>query len=343
MMFTLSEMSEGVKLLLRKNQIERERDMRNNIHNYKNYRNVVNNYYYLGQNQESYFTGEKEVKDENKSEGKSNGKFLESLKFTATVLIPLLTVLYGFGSFIASYDYIRECSEFYGITKLYFSSYDFNPLFLRYAILCCIGYFYIFPFVYKDRYIKKENDICKTDKISIISIIVSNSIISLLFSLLNFLELLSKSNFRNENEGLISFIDINLSKLFIVHILIILILCFLEWHLITRAPTINKNKINVPVFIFSLLLVVSLAPNLFSIDQIYKFPTEKEANYEFVTTNNSEYVVITHYEDKVLVVPYQCNDDGDYIFYTKNYSFLKPDECTFSYIKLEYLPIINKE
>ena len=42
-----------------------------------------------------------------------------------------------------------------------------------------------------------------------------------------------------------------------------------------------------------------------------------------MSEEKKEYVILTEYDDKILVVPYEKLDNGQYIFYTNKYYFIE--------------------
>ena len=68
---------------------------------------------------------------------------------------------------------------------------------------------------------------------------------------------------------------------------------------------------------------------------------DDKTKYEFVTLKNNEYVVISSYDNKLLVVPFEINEDGLYVFKTKQYCFEESYEGIYEYRNIENSPIID--
>lgn len=95
-----------------------------------------------------------------------------------------------------------------------------------------------------------------------------------------------------------------------------------------------------------MILWISLAFNIFLLiyGTIFKFYSSIKDNtkYEFVTYDN-EYVVLSRYDNKLLVVPYEVDDDGRYIFKTNQYQFKEPYDTIYKYIDIGDSPQIKKD
>lgn len=284
--------------------------------------------------------GNKEV-----AEDKSKNKSIEFLKSFAPVIISICSVVWAFLNIMYDLQYKRSAADFYGISGIYFT-YDFDIVVLNIAIIIIIVFCTYNIYYYRFKCLGKNICLNKYDKFALLGLIISNTIIMSVILLKYSYHLYDKFLFVNNKSFQFMLNDVSFIILLVILAIIMIFLSVTMYLVVTLDNSSKKSKKefnNVMTTISLILSFLLIAFYTWALTKLLEFPTEKERNYEFVTTNNSEYVVITHYEDKVLVVPYQCNDDGQYTFYTKNYSFLKPDECTFSYLRLEHLPIINKE
>ena len=70
---------------------------------------------------------------------------------------------------------------------------------------------------------------------------------------------------------------------------------------------------------------------------------EDKLQYEFVTIDEKEYVVLSEYDDKILVVRYEVGEHGQYTFDTSEYWFYEKHYGTYRYINLKYCPEVSKE
>ena len=68
---------------------------------------------------------------------------------------------------------------------------------------------------------------------------------------------------------------------------------------------------------------------------------EDKTRYEFVIYDK-EYVVLSSSGDKILVVPFQIDNNGGYIFNTKEYMFKDSYSGVYEYINIEICPKIVK-
>ena len=68
---------------------------------------------------------------------------------------------------------------------------------------------------------------------------------------------------------------------------------------------------------------------------------DQKKDYEFITVNQKDYVILSEYDGKYLVTPY-VNDNGAYTFYTNKYEFVEMNQGIICYKRISY-PTIDKE
>ena len=68
---------------------------------------------------------------------------------------------------------------------------------------------------------------------------------------------------------------------------------------------------------------------------------DDKTRYEFVTYD-IEYVILSTYDEKVLMVPFEIDENGQYIFKTNHYIFGEPYEGIYQYKNIKYSPKIDK-
>lgn len=111
--------------------------------------------------------------------------------------------------------------------------------------------------------------------------------------------------------------------------------CFIGNEMLQNIKLGLKKILNISAVFTSVLLLMSI---------ILKFSIsiEDKTKYEFVNINQTEYVVLSEYDGSVLVVLYDVNEEGQYVFYTKNYYLFERNEGTYRYENLKHSPIVNK-
>ena len=68
---------------------------------------------------------------------------------------------------------------------------------------------------------------------------------------------------------------------------------------------------------------------------------ENKTKYEFVTYDNDEYVILSSYDEKLLIIPFEINENGHYIFKTDQYLFSERYGGRYQYRDIKYSPKIN--
>lgn len=282
-----------------------------------------------------------------KNDSNLNNKFSESLKIIATTIIPIIVAIYGAVSIIANYSYKALASEYYGISPVYFSC-DTNIPILHFSLFAFALYFLFFPFIYRNIFCKDKIVNTFSDKLTIILFIISSIMILLILTLLSLYAFIDKSFYTNECTNISLFLNDKYISIMIVLFLLFVTLGICIYYLVVRKFPLKKsdkkvaaqNKIVIVAILLSLFTI--LFCNIEAMLFIYRFPTENERNFEFFKTNDTEYVVITHYNDKILAVPCECDDKGLFTFYTKNYSLFDPNDCLLDYQILSKEPKIEK-
>lgn len=82
---------------------------------------------------------------------------------------------------------------------------------------------------------------------------------------------------------------------------------------------------------------------LFAYGTVFKMASNVEdlKKYELISYSDSQYIVLSNCDDKALVVPFDVDEDGQYIFYTSEYKFVDKYEGNFEYIIMQHKPLIS--
>lgn len=70
---------------------------------------------------------------------------------------------------------------------------------------------------------------------------------------------------------------------------------------------------------------------------------ERKTKYEFIENSNRRYIVLSEYNNKKLVVKYNIKKQGDSLqceILTDKYYFVDDSDYAYSYIDLEYPPVV---
>ena len=98
-----------------------------------------------------------------------------------------------------------------------------------------------------------------------------------------------------------------------------------------------KNAISA---IFSVSLVISVLVMIYGTVFKLSVSIEDKTKYEFVTYDK-EYVILSLYDKKNLIVPFEIDKKGQYIFKTSQYSFGEPYDGIYEYRNIKYSPRID--
>lgn len=105
------------------------------------------------------------------------------------------------------------------------------------------------------------------------------------------------------------------------------------------------NELAIPANIIEKDYYVTITLKALSNGIILKFSIaiEDKTKYEFVTVEENKYVVLSEHEDKILIVPYEINENGQYVFNTSKYWFCEKYQGTYKYIDMEICPKVIKD
>lgn len=86
------------------------------------------------------------------------------------------------------------------------------------------------------------------------------------------------------------------------------------------------------IVMFEIALLLSILFMVYGTIFKLSINIEDKTKYEFVMQEKKEYVILTEYDDKILVVPYEKLDNGQYVFYTNKYYFIEKYQGVYQYI-----------
>ena len=236
--------------------------------------------------------------------------------------------------------YQNECEEFYNIPGKYFDSNIDNRLLYLFSIiiLLCIC---IMP-AFMKRHYEKKNNLTKGYLVEAAFISIIIGMVIGLFNVYNLIEIMKqtyKTNtfFRPIN----TWLDDN--ACFTVTIVMVFgIISILGITLVDKLKCIKWDWVkNVVCAVLTISLVASVLVMLYGTIFKLSISIEDETKYEFVIYNDEEYVILSSYDEKLLMVPFEIDENEQYIFKTNQYLFGKPCEAIYQYRDIKYSPKIK--
>lgn len=285
------------------------------------------------------------IKKNRKPADHTKWSFIEKInenKETITFVMGLVAALYPIFNYVHNIFYQWDCEKFYGIPGKYFHSTISNTL----IYLGCIFVFLVIcatPIIIKKYYEKKE--IYTTgSKLYVIFQTVVLGIVFGLFNVLNTLEVMQQtygvsSLSMNFNNFLIKNRMIMMITIIVMGVITLLGITLIDDVKSIKSELIRKifGVIFVFLFMFNFLLM------FYGIILKLSTKVEDKTKYEFVVIEEDEYVVLSEHGDKMLIVPYEINENGQYIFNTSKYWFCEEYQGTYKYIDMKLCPEIINE
>lgn len=280
----------------------------------------------------------KENREANKK--KSIIEMINSYKEVITFLIGFFAVLYSIINTVYKIYYQSKCEKFYGLPGKYFSSSIDN----RIIYLGCIFLLVmiaIMPSSIK-KYGKKNGITSKGHLLQAVFLSIAIGMEVGVFNVFNLIEIM-KQTYKSNN--FFRIINGWLNRNAILTILIVVVfgsVSVLGITLIEKIIDIKWKLVrNITFYLFVISIIISIFIMLYGTIFKLSITIDDKTKYEFVTLKNNEYVVISSYDNKLLVVPFEINEDGLYVFKTKQYCFEESYEGIYEYRNIENSPIID--
>ena len=276
---------------------------------------------------------------ENVKEQKSIIESIMAHKELISIVLALGAVLYPIINTAHKIVYQGECEKFYGVPGKYFNTTADNGLLylgcvIIFALICIVPRFI-------KKYAEKNNNLVKISLVEEIFYSVIFGVEIGVFNILNLLEIMKKThnthiffqiinNWLDDNAWLTVGIVVVLGSLSVLGIT-----------LIDRFKKIKSNWIRKTVCgVLFASLAVSILIMIYGTIFKLTISIEDKTKYEFVAYDE-EYVVLSVYNEKLLVAPFEINENGQYIFRTGQYWFVEADEGTFRYRDIKYSPKVD--
>lgn len=259
----------------------------------------------------------------------------------AAIVIAILTAGYPIVNSIYNMIYQIKCEDYYQIPKKYFNeSVNYSLLYLGCIVL--VTFAFASPIILK----RSEEKRVDTSKLLIGLSILLSLITGMFLGIFNIMNLYIVMHKIYEIGGIGQCIVLWLDYHPYFTIMAVIIAGILSVVGIALVHEIKGLKIKwIRNALLGLLLITLTISSMLMINAVVfqlEVTPEDRIRYEIIVNCDERYVVLSEYEDKVLVVKYE--EEGEQIvFYTNEYCFLDKYECTYNYIELKTNPIIISE
>ena len=250
-------------------------------------------------------------------------------------------LLYTIVNEIYKIMYQNECEKFYGIPGKYFDSNVNNRL----LYLCVIIIFLlisIVPTLMKKEGKKKKN----VTESYLLDAVFLSVVIGECIGLINGYNLIEIMKQTNKTNGFFRGINSWVENHAYFTIMLVIgsgLISVLGITLIDELKNIKKNWIKKAVCVILLVaLVASALLMLYGTMFKLSISIENKTKYEFVTYGE-EYVILSVYDKKVLIVPFEIDEKGQYVFKTNLYLFGEQYEGKYQYRDIKDSPRIDSD
>lgn len=283
----------------------------------------------------------KKVKKNIEKQGKNSFvNYIISKKELITIMIGLCATLYPIVNTVYKIMYQNECEKFYGIPGKYFDS-DIDNRLLYLLCIIILLFMGIMPTLLKKYYEKKD----KLTKGNLVEAIFLSVIIGIelgCINVYNLIEIMKQTYrtcevFQKINNWLDNHAYFTVTVVIILGSISVLGLTLME-HLKNIKCNITKSVVCV---ILSVSLIASLVVMVYGTIFKLSISIKDKSKYEFVMYNEEEYVVLSTYEEKILIIPFEIDEKEQYIFKTSQYLFINQDKGLYKYKNIKYSPIVD--
>lgn len=283
----------------------------------------------------------------NNAENDMENKMCDNLERKGTILSLIVTIvglfstLCAFTNFVYDVMYKINCGNFYGIPEKYFSTSINKNILYRLFVIVLLIIWLILPIL--KIFFRKQKDDINLNEQQLASLSVMIGII-MAVAVAHNLKVISTY----DDNIILSKIGSFLLNCNIEIVAVVLAaLCIIEAigiAFLNRVSHWKKVLQEIYAIIISSLFFLIMAIIIHGswITFTLNLAIEDKTKYEFVKYECDEYVVLSEYNDKVLLVPFQVDEDGKYIFNTGEYIFKELDSGIFEYRNLGCPPDIEK-
>ena len=257
------------------------------------------------------------------------------------VIVGILTAGYPIVNGAYNIIYQMKCEEFYQVPAKYFNgSINYRLLYLGCILL--LSFAFIYPVFIKNSEEKQE----KVSKLMIGLSIFLAVLMGMMFGMLNIYNLLYIIKELYDEKSLGIFLIFLLNNYPYLSIFVVIITGLISVVGVTLINEIKSIKVkilkNVILSILMVSLIFSVMLLIYGTIANLQVSPEDKIRYEIVTSNSENYIVLSEYENKILVVNYEIKE-GQVILKTNEYWCLDKFECTYNYIELSVPPVIESQ
>lgn len=256
----------------------------------------------------------KKVKKNIEKQGKNSFvNYIISKKELITIMIGLCATLYPIVNTVYKIMHQNECEKFYGIPGKYFDS-DIDNRLLYLLCIIILLFMGIMPTLLKKYYEKKD----KLTKGNLVEAIFLSVIIGIELGCINVYNLIEimKQTYRTCEvfQKINNWLD-NHAYFTVTVVIILGSISVLGLTLMKYLKNIKCNIVkSVVCVILSVSLIASLVVMVYGTIFKLSISIKDKSKYEFVMYNEEEYVVLSTYEEKILIIPFEIDEKEQYIY-----------------------------
>ena len=269
--------------------------------------------------------------------------FYKMLKIENIVaILSVFMTVYTIANTVYIFNYRVKCEEFYHIPMKYFTT-DIVRMLIGIFALILILIFSVMPLILRKVLSEQQLGVINNMGYLTIWAVVFGMIIGII-NVYNLCEVMEHLYEINKVSNYISMWMIEYPECAIV-IMIALSMFLLLGILIFDKVKMLKKKVVKVVFItiFCISYLVSALLMIFGTIFRWTVSLDEKTNYEMVEIEEVEYIVISEYKDKVLIVPFEINEKNQYVLKTSSYMFKEITEGHYKYIDMNTGPQIEFE
>ena len=246
-------------------------------------------------------------------------KYLNDANFLSKSIVTI-TAIYAAFYFIQNVFYKFNCEKLYGIPAIFFSyNSDHNIL----VIIATVIVIAMFAYVY---FFQKSNKLSKIDYICDWLYKFGTGLITGMYCVMLCLKFCG--NYIEKGDLII---DIIIGALMVIAFICGTLSVFVVFSKTQKYPRISAIITTITIIIFVLGFFYEIIPI-----------NKEKKTYEFVNIEDTDYIILSKIDDKILVASYEIDEDNIYHIITYNYKFKNKYEGEYYYIDLKSPPIIEK-
>ena len=266
-------------------------------------------------------------------------KYLDNMEMTQKIvkIIPgILLGIYTIIHYIQNLLYKIECENKYGIPMDYFD-YKSNKniviyLYLIMLVVMCVYSYYMNKNIYND-----DKYVVINKAVNFLYALATGFLIGIV-AVLEFCKIVFNVDIINNVINKMNTITLTIVTYIV---LIIIIFCGVLFVLfLSYGKRLCESKILTKIGMISFIVTIIILI-CGTINEITP-KVDNQKDYEFVMIDNEEYIILSKVDNKVIIVPYNINNDGIYEINTYKYRFIEQYDGIYSYKVLKNKPIIKK-